>query len=540
MSLCSKIQVDLPKEGITIRRSGKYQTVYKVTSAYRNYKGQPTSKRVTIGKMDDESGKLIPNDKYWQYYGDTAIEILPSYDSVRCIGSVFLFTNILKSLGVVSILKKCFGKERGKEMLTAILYMACRNNIFEHVLDFCEGCTLYEKPLTSQSSSKLFSSITYDERMEFFREWVATQVGTSYLAYDVTSFSSYAQGITDTEWGYNRDGEKLPQINLGCYLSESTGLPIFYVTYPGSIVDKSHLQYMMAYNSELGINNIGFVMDRGFCTTSNIKYMAKSKLDFIIGAEIRHKSTKKTLDKVRDYIISMKNRTDQGIYALSVSDIFYGTTLTMHVYNDPSLAERQRRDLFRMVESWEEKLEQLSQLTEHEAKRYSAYFTIDRADDGTFTFKRNYDKIDLATLNSGFFCLLTNTKKDSTEMLSIYRKKDMIEKSFDDLKNHIDMKRMHTHNATTTDGKMFLAFIALIVISELQTKLVKMMRKKSWTKDTVIKELEKIKVITASGNRRLMSPVTKTQRLILETFGLNEDDLKGYVLGSISGNSVCA
>ena len=118
---------------------------------------------------------------------------------------------------------------------------------------------------------------------------------------------------------------------------------------------------------------------------------------------------------------------------------------------------------------------------------------------------------------------------DSSEILDVYRRKDMLEKSFDDLKNHIDMKRLHTHTTATTDGKLFLAFISLIAVSELQLRLNKMMREKSWSKGAVIAELEKIKVVSASNGRRLMNPITKTQRLIFEAFDLSEDDLRTHV-----------
>jgi hypothetical protein len=37
---------------------------------------------------------------------------------------------------------------------------------------------------------------------------------------------------------------------------------------------------------------------------------------------------------------------------------------------------------------------------------------------------------------------------------------------------------------------------------------------------------------THSGGRRLMSPVTKTQRLILDAFDLTEDDIKSYITSS--------
>jgi len=535
VALCSKVKVALPGEGVIVRKSGKYRSVYKVTKTFRNAKGQPACERITIGRLDEESGMLIPNDNYWEYYRDTEIEFLPSYDSVRAIGATFLISSILKNLGVTDMLIDCLGMKRGSLSLTTVFYMVARGNIFEHVMDFCEGFTLHELPISFQGSSTLFASITYEERMAFFKAWASKQKAGSYLAYDVTSLSSYAEGIHDTEWGYNRDKEKLPQINLGCYLSQESTLPVFYVTYPGSIVDKSHLAYMMAYNEELGIENVGFVMDKGFCTTDNIQYMKSKHLNFVIGAEIGHKATKGAVDSVRDNITSMRNRVGKGIYAKSVHGAFYGAYTTMHVYCDPELAERQRRDMFRTVESHEEKLTQLKQLTIREAKRYGTYFTIALAKDGSFTYERDYDKIDAAALNNGFFCILTNTRMASSEVLSVYRRKDMIEKGFDDLKNHIDMKRIHTHTTATTDGKLFIAFIALIAVSEMQAKLGKMMREKSWSKDAVIAELEKIKVITAADGRRLMNPITKVQRMMLETFGLSVDNLKAYVASVIAG-----
>lgn len=55
-----------------------------------------------------------------------------------------------------------------------------------------------------------------------------------YVAYDVTSISSYSKNISELEWGYNRDKERLPQINMGMYYGEESRLPLYYRIYPGS------------------------------------------------------------------------------------------------------------------------------------------------------------------------------------------------------------------------------------------------------------------------------------------------------------------
>ena len=536
MPLNSKVQVPLPEKGIIVRSNGSYRYVYKVLSTFRNEKGQPTNIRQLIGKLDPETGMLIPNDNYYTHFESADVEIppsvetLPSVDSVHSIGAAFLIGCLLTDLGVTTVLTESVGVAKAHAIITAATYMACRGNVFEHVADWCETSALNEIPLTSQKASSLFSSITHADRMSFFRQWIgAQQCQPQYLAYDVTSFSSYATGIAETEWGYNRDRDKLPQINLGCYTCEESGMPVFYVTYPGSIVDKSHLPYMMAYNAELGIEDVGFVMDMGFCTTDNLNFMHSSNYRYILAADARHKTPRAAIDEVRNGIVSMRHHISDNTYGRSVHGRFYGVRATMHIYYDPDNAQRQHQDLYRTVASQEERLGQVHQLTEREVKKYSGLFDIKRNKDGTFTYSRNYDKIDKASRNHGFFCLLTNTNLSSSEVLSLYRKKDIIEKGFDDLKNHVDQKRMHTHNSATTEGKMFCAFISLIVASAMNNVSHKSKIKKIRSKDEILSEMEKIMVVTVAGGKRLMNPVTKTQRMILEAFGIEEERLKTYV-----------
>jgi transposase len=528
MALNSKIKVPMPKEGIIIRSSGTYRYVYKVLRAFRNERGQPTNARKQIGRLDPENGMLIPNDNYYEYYGTDKLEMLPSSDSVRSVGATFLVSKVLESLGVRDALDSVFGL-RSEEIMTVAAYMTCRGNVMEHILDWCDGFTLHEAPVSSQKASSLFSSISHNERMMFFKAWLSKQKNIRYLAYDVTSFSSYAEGIADAEWGYNRDGDKLPQINLGCYFSEESGLPVFYVTYPGSIVDKSHLPHMMAYNSELGIDGVGFVMDRGFCTTANVVYMHSLRLEYIMGVDMRHKATQDAIGSVRESIVSVRYSLNGGVYAKSVHSRFYGVTAVMHIYYDPDLAERQRRDLYRLVGNMASELEHMEHITKREVKRYSRWFDINRYTSGAFTFKRNDIKVDTDAKNSGFFCLLSNTELDSADILTVYRRKDLIEKGFDDLKNHVDMKRLRTHTNATTEGKLFCAFIALIVASNL-TSTIREIEGINLSKRSVISEFEKIKSVTTQTGTRMMNPLTKKQRAVLEAFGLCEKDIKQYIV----------
>jgi transposase len=541
MTLNAKIQVPIPDKGVVVRRSGAYPAVYKVLRSYRNEKGQPTNDRVNIGKFDNQTGKLIPNAKYWEYYGYSLqdLEILPTSDSVRSIGASFLFDHVINYLGVAETLDECLGSKRASLVHTAALYMAARGDVFEGALDYCEEFTLFEKPLAPNSASALFASITFDERMAFFKKWQARQPKSKYLAYDVTSFSTYAKDVGGGEYGYDRDSERLPQINLGCFFSEDSGLPVFYVTYPGSIVDSSHLQYMMAYNNDLDISEVGFVLNSIFCSTSNVQFLAKEGYDFILAVPKHFKNTAPAINLVRDSVVSVDNRVADGVFGVSMKGRFFGISSVMNIYYSPELAEKQRKDLFRTIDSQAETLVQLKKMSEREVKRYSSHFSIVQNEDGSPVFKINSDNINNIMKNFGFFCLLTNTDLNISQTLEKYRRRDIIEKAFDDVKNHIDinpidinpidMARLSARDTETTDGKLFCAFISLIVVSEIEAKLRDLKTKRRWNKDSVIKELEKIRLIKGNGGKRLMTLMTKNQRSILEAFGLKDKELKAYV-----------
>lgn len=116
----------------------------------------------------------------------------------------------------------------------------------------------------------------------FFRDWMRHKKQTEYLAYDVTSISSYSENIRELEWGYNRDKEKLPQINMGMYYGEESGLPLYYRIYPGSISDKTHLKYMVADNEFINGKRTRFVMDRGFYSRENLQYLTEGGYRFVI------------------------------------------------------------------------------------------------------------------------------------------------------------------------------------------------------------------------------------------------------------------
>ncbi len=138
-------------------------------------------------------------------------------------------------------------------------------------------------------SSKTLSILTQRlglmerERRQFTRKWIARYGHSSQAAvFDITSLSSYSELSDFVEWGYNRDGENLPQINLGMIYAEDCRLPLHYQIYPGGIRDVSTLKNMVRHLKLSDLKQMIFMPDRGFYSGQNVSDMKEAELVFVI------------------------------------------------------------------------------------------------------------------------------------------------------------------------------------------------------------------------------------------------------------------
>ena len=68
--MLENIKVNMPKKGCIINTHNKKEIpyVYYATEYYRDTSGRPRTTRVLIGKKDEKTGKLIPNDNYFKLF----------------------------------------------------------------------------------------------------------------------------------------------------------------------------------------------------------------------------------------------------------------------------------------------------------------------------------------------------------------------------------------------------------------------------------------------------------------------------------------
>jgi transposase len=102
------------------------------------------------------------------------------------------------------------------------------------------------------------------ERLTFATAWAKQCGQVEAVVFDITSLSSYAELIDYVEWGYNRDEERLPQINFGVfYYAEQAQLPLHYQLYPGSLPDVTTLKNILTYLESFQLTQMLLVLDPG-------------------------------------------------------------------------------------------------------------------------------------------------------------------------------------------------------------------------------------------------------------------------------------
>jgi transposase len=141
-----------------------------------------------------------------------------------------------------------------------------------------------QKEMSSKKVSKLLKELGDDARSQnnFFFAWGDHAKDTSSVIFDITSISSYSELIDLVDWGYNRDKEKLPQINLGMVFGEPSSLPLFYSLYEGSIPDIVTLKNIVLRLNAFNIKAAFFVLDRGFYSKNNIKLLVENNINFLM------------------------------------------------------------------------------------------------------------------------------------------------------------------------------------------------------------------------------------------------------------------
>ena len=153
-------------------------------------------------------------------------------------------------------------------------------------------------------------------------------------------------------------------------------------------------------------------------------------------------------------------------------------------------------------------------------KGWKSIFKIYRHS-GVFKLKRDSQGINDKLDRMGTTILVSNKQVEPKAALSLYRRKDRVEKFFDGMKNDMDRKRLRIHSRKTFEGRLFLDFLALVVYSKISKIMMDEDIVKNYTVAELMYEFKKIKLIGLGEKKTIITEVSKEQRELFEKFKIN-------------------
>lgn len=507
----------------TDKRSGityAYETQYY----WDREKKQSRSKRVCIGKVDPETNDIIPTrgrakkgESKRRKPKSTPAGVPFTETRHLYYGATYLLERLSNDIGLTKDLKQCFPDDY-KQLMSIAFYLILEDNnpLYRFEKWHLTHKHPYGEDISSPRSTELFSRITDDQVNEFFRLQGRRRVEDEYWAYDSTSISSYSETLAQIQYGKNKEDDKLPQLNLLLVFGEKSGLPFYYRKLAGNIPDSKTVKHLLEDLDILGIGKTKFVMDRGFYSEANINGLYKEHVKFLVGVKMSLKLIKKNLDEVYDDIRMFVNYDESiNTYGYTVNTEwdysqdrpYIGDTITdkrrMYIHYFYSIdkgAEDEQAFDKRISDLCNELVE--NKLVESHKKAYDEFFEVKVTPKRGRQVYYKEDAIKAARRYFGYFALITNEKMDAFTALHLYRMKDVVEKAFGNIKERLNMRRLLVSSERSLDGKIFVEFVALILISHLDKKMRDTGLYKKYTMQQLLDKLDVIECFE-DANRAL-------------------------------------
>jgi transposase len=380
--------------------------------------------------------------------------------------------------------------------------------------------------ITSQRSSDLFAEINEGARMKFFRFQAKRRAENEYWAYDTTSISSYSELLRQVSFGKNKDHEKLPQINLALLYGQTSRIPFYYRKLAGKISDVSTIKQLLRDMDFMNCKKIKLVMDRGFYREQNINDLLTERLKFLIGVKLSLKYVRKELDAYRETIREWTNfMPEKEAYGLTIpiwwkhtqvrpykkDEVIERRRMYLHLYFDPIKALEDERAFTKLISRLFIELETGNRENANE-ELYAKYFDIKTTPIRGQKIIPKEQAIAAAKKDFGYFALLSNTRLTPEFALDTYRNKDVAEKAFDNVKDRLDMRRLNVSSDLSLDGKLFVMFVALILISFIHNAMKQAKLYAKYTMQELLDELEMIERFERQGYKPQLGEITVKQR----------------------------
>jgi transposase len=491
----------------------------------------PVTKKTThryklVGTAAEKGGEITFGPSYRLAMGKKKAAATETISRTVQMGENLIIEKMTRSTGVRLFLLKAFGKDDAHSILDLASYILCTGNPLSTSEYWLESHG--KKTITSERVSELLFRLNEDKVATFLGPWMSRKGKGKSLCYDITSVSSHARHNHYGEWGHNRDKEKMKQINLALLSSKDASVPIWFAPLPGSMNDSKTLKEMVTRLKRLEVQPSAFIVDRGFYSQENLDFVTENGIKFIIPVPQSVKWPHEHIQEMRSQMlgnISGYIRKENGTIIQSqtvYAPLPDGSRGWLHIYYDDEAALHRRQSF---MEHYSRCFDELSsgELVEEHQKFYKEFFDLGyKTKNGQKIKAKKKPETYFDEHFFGYWCIYTNAEKDAKTALENYRERNGIEVLFDDLKNELDCERLRVHSSRAMYGRLFIQFIALILLSAIRQVIMEKgepFSKYATSYRAVLRRVSSFSKVEFEGKYKpLYSTPTKGASLIFEAF----------------------
>ena len=410
-------------------------------------------------------------------------------------GATWLLDQIVASTPLSKALGRTFDKYYGAKKLLSLAYFKTIEPdkgmyLYE---DFASSTRLpYHRPLGISSITRFLQHIDQDRIDVFLKKLNECCIDEEdknkenvYYALDSTSISTCSDNLDFAEWGHNKDGDQLKQINIVMLVNQQTGCPLYYRHYAGSTPDVSTFNHLLKEYARMGLNRRAIlVADKGYGSVKNIHKLYQDNQSFILNMKLSFGICKNLIAKNLSYLLddcSYNRKLGQNVLTEEIDWSYPGNfnkdtakckrekgRMFIHIYLDHEI-RNDAEDKFRarVAELLDKQKSESDSLTQEEKDFLSTYVTEDSNGRKVINNTQKFEYM----LCRGIRVLLSDFISDPVEASRAYTERNEVEESFRKLKDFTGARRLHVSSSKTLSGKIFVHFLSCSILCMLRHRI---------------------------------------------------------------------
>lgn len=554
------MEVEIPNSRIRLKRQNGNTYVYAVLGRAGDSRGNDKDVTRNIGKVS-KPGFMHPNDSFFGLYPEKDVTVVPldrtDFDTQSKIGAVAVLHSLARKKGITDCLNLAFGEKDARLILSlACYYTIARDSAAMLYSDFMFDHYGIATEIASEATiSRLFNREMEIGKVDAFRsaylkhcftEVLKQQKGRKkkphlFVDVDSTNINVSSSGCTDAEYGKAKVDEGLPQINMAFFYDRTSGVPVFYDSFYGSVVDISHctvgIKAMMDNLSQDRKDvTYDFILDRGYFSQANMESLSAGGISFAVMG----RGTSVFSDYVtqyRDRIRSSANMLGLGTYGMRLKGRAFAKKdareYNIYLYFDSTKETEERNGIEQRLLEAKKALEGKKEDGSGGLRRtYGSYLRIETYGRNARIRKVEVDSenVDSMLSMAGFFWIVSTMEMEPSEMLKAYRERDEIEKSFRIVKSESDLNKSYAQNNVALNAKVMMGFLTAVLRGEFTSLTRKVAeRKTNLSTQKMILALDKIIMYRVNGHYAVKYAYTSMQQEILNALGVEKSEIEDIV-----------